>query len=299
MITVLTGENDFAVKGAVAKIVSSFDGVAEKVDGVGLELKQLPDLLMGTTLFADKRLVVVDGLSKNKAIWEVLDEWLGRVSDDVHLVLVESTPDKRTRTYKWLQKNAQVSESQMLSEPELVKWLQASAQGMGLSLDPKTARFLIDFVGTDQWRLRQDLEKLHLSGQTLTPELIRDIIEPNPQASVFQLLDAVFAGNSSEVERHLQILRGSEEPYRFFGLLANQIYALLLCANAEGRDAQAIAKDAGLHPFVIRKLQPLARKLSRTQQQKIVDTLADLDRQLKSTGSDPWTLIQFGLSNIR
>jgi len=43
VITVLTGENDFAVKGAVAKIVSSFDGVAEKVDGVGLELKQLPD----------------------------------------------------------------------------------------------------------------------------------------------------------------------------------------------------------------------------------------------------------------
>ena len=88
MITVLTGDNSFEVSRALAKIERVFDGTPEKIDGSTLELKQLPDLIMGGTLFASTRLVVIKNLSENKSVWTDFSAWLPRVSDDVQLVLV-------------------------------------------------------------------------------------------------------------------------------------------------------------------------------------------------------------------
>ena len=106
MITLLTGENSFELREALQSIVKGFDGNAERIDGANLELRQLPDLIMGGTLFAEKRLVVISGLSNNSALWQKLPEWLPRVSDDVHLVLVDEKPDKRTVSYKSLKEVA-------------------------------------------------------------------------------------------------------------------------------------------------------------------------------------------------
>lgn len=110
MITLLTGENGFEIERALKRIVTDFEGTPEKIDGSELELRQVPDLLMGVSLFADKRLLIIKNLSENKAVWADFGDWLERVSDDIHLVLVEPKPDKRTRTYKDLQKAAEVKE---------------------------------------------------------------------------------------------------------------------------------------------------------------------------------------------
>ena len=110
MITLLVGDNSFEIRRALDHIIESFDGQVEKVDGSTLEVKQLPDLLMGATLFAEKRLVVIKDLSENTGLWTTLVDWLPRLSEDTHLVLVEEKPDKRTKTFKELQKIAKVKE---------------------------------------------------------------------------------------------------------------------------------------------------------------------------------------------
>ncbi|NCQ54469.1 hypothetical protein GW791_03475, partial [Candidatus Saccharibacteria bacterium] len=98
MITLITGENSFEVERALASIADSFDGNVERIDGSDLQLTQLPDILMGVSLFAIARTVVIRGLSTNKPIWTVFGDWLPRISDDIHLVLVEPKPDKRMTT---------------------------------------------------------------------------------------------------------------------------------------------------------------------------------------------------------
>ena len=303
MITLLTGDNTFAIGDALnvrTKQTRDTLGFAAitTVDAGDLNLNDLPQLLLGASLFATERLIVIRDAAANKIVWEKLVELLPGVGDETSVILIAPTADKRTKTYKWLQKNAKVHESRDLSDGELLQWLKTEANRAGIDIKPDVARYLIDYVGTDQWRLGQELEKLVLSGKTPTAELIRELVEPNPQASVFQLLDAVMAGKSAQVEQYLKIIQGGEDPYRFFGLLSNQIYALLLCAAAGNRDAATIARDSGVHPFVIRKLQPIARKLNAIQRQTIVNTIADLDRQLKSTGADPWTLIRVALNAI-
>src|ERR1035437_6433304 len=100
MITVLIGENTFEIQRALDLIARDFDGKVEKIDGSNLQLSQLPDILMGVSLFAMSRTVVIRNLSENRAVWPVFGDWLSKISDDIHLILAESKPDKRTATYK-------------------------------------------------------------------------------------------------------------------------------------------------------------------------------------------------------
>lgn len=303
MILLLTGDNTFAIRDAVE---SQLANAREKlgvdavtiVDSSEVKLEDLPQLLLGASLFTTERLVVIRDAAANKQAWEKFEELLPSVDEQTTVILIAPAADKRTRTYKWLQKNAEVRVAKILSENDLVKWLQAEVKQGGAEIKPDVTRFLINYVGTDQWRLKQEVEKLVLSGEPIGQDLVRALIEPNPQASAFELLDAVFAGRTSDVNKLLELLRGSEEPYRFFGLLANQIHALLLVAAAGQRSPDTVAKDAGVHPFVVRKLQPVARRLDAQQRQQVIEAMANLDRQMKSTGTDPWTLIQAALTTV-
>lgn len=94
MITWLVGENSFEVSAALRAIEASFGETPERFDGTELALRQLPDLLMGVSLFSTKRLVVISNLSKNTR-HEATPDWLGRINDDIHVVFIDEKPDSR------------------------------------------------------------------------------------------------------------------------------------------------------------------------------------------------------------
>ena len=296
MIYLLTGENTFELERRLKELVAGFEGDVERVDGEGLQIEQLPDLLSGVTLFSSKRLVVIKNASSNKSLWAVLGEWLEKeVGND--LVFVELHPDKRTKTYKWLEKHAEVFIAKELQPYEAARWvLQHATQG--LSLRKEGAEFLVDYVGTDQWRLESELQKLQLAGGDITQERIREIVEPTPQATAFELLDAAFRGQTKDMERIFETVSRQDDPYMFFGLLSGQIYALTLMKTANGKRSEDIAKETGVHPFVLRKVSGLAGTLSVDSLRRLVARLAELDANMKSRPVEPWTQVYSFLRSL-
>lgn len=293
MIHLLSGENTYEIEQHLKQIIVQFQGEVEKYDGSELTLEMLPDLFMGQMLFVTERLIVLKNASENKTVWSVLSDWLEKAGG-TDVVLVEGKIDKRTKTYKWLQKNADVFESRSLQPSEAEQWLSKQQPSLGRDV----ARFLVGYVGVDQWQLSNELEKLRLSGRELTEELVRELVEPTPQATSFELLDAAFARNHSLMDQRLPVIAHSEDPYKFFGLLSSQIYALALVQAADGRSSNDIAKVSGVHPYVLQKVSTLARQTSRTQLMALVDRLASLDTNLKSRSVDPWVQIRSFLLQI-
>jgi len=303
MIRLLTGENNYEIRQRRALLIAEFregksDEAVTIVDGSTVTIDELPQLLMGASLFAPERLIVIDDAHAQKPVWEKLAEYLPQVGEGIDAVLVAGSADKRTKTYKWLQKNAEVITSSNLGEPQLVSWIQNKAREKGVEIAPNVARYLVEYTAGDQWQLANDIDKLSLSGQTVTAELIRDILIPNPTSSAFDLLDAALAGQGKRVNELLNGVRSHEDPYRFFGLLSNQIFAILIIAAAGDRPADTIARDSGLHPFVVRKTQPLARRMNATDRARLASLAATTDMQLKSSGQDPWILVTALLKSI-
>lgn len=297
MITLLSGENSFAVSREMNRLKQEFAGDAELIDGSELDAKRVPDLFMGATLFSPERLVIIRDLSSNKSVWADLEDWLERASDDTHLVFVETKPDKRTRTYKWLQKHASVRDFGLVKDRALTEWVQTEARTLGINLDASSANFLISHAGADQWQLYHELQKLALTGKPITAQLIREVVPESGEASAFAVLDDAFAGRRDALDTQLQTLRLREEPYRFFGLLSNQVYVLAAASVSSGSSAE-LAKTIGVHPFVAQKSQALARQLGEEKVKDIVGHIARLDIDLKSLGGDPWVLIESALRTL-
>lgn len=295
MITVLTGDNSFEISEALRELTNAFDGTAEKVDGSTLELKDLPDLLMGSTLFAEKRLVIIRDLSQNGSLWEKLPEWLPRVSDEVHLVLVDDKPDRRTSAWKELKKQADVREFSAWTDRDRVlaeTWTQKRAEKAGVNMDKKLAHHLVERVGMDQWQLVQSIEKLSLV-DTVTPAVIDELIDPNPAENVFQLFEVALEGDAPKVHAMLQTLELNEDPYKLFALLSSQAFQLAAVASAG--DEHDAARDLGIHPYVASKLQRHARKLGQRGALRVLRAFAQADADMKSSRGEPWLLIEKAL----
>lgn len=300
MITVLTGENSFEANRALQAIIRDFDGVTEKIDGSELELRQLPDLLMGGTLFASSRLVVIKNLSENKTVWPDFADWLPRVSEDIHLVLVEPKLDKRTRTYKDLQKIAQVTEFSAWTERDTAKaeqWAAGEARALNIEIDNSSVRLLVQRVGPDQWLLHHALQKLAVLDY-ITPEIIQEVIDVNPVENVFDLFESALRGDARKVKRMIETLELTEDPYRLFGLLSGQAFQLATLAVAGDKTNAEVAKDLGVHPYGLGKLASYAHKIGRTGAKRVIAAFAEADTGMKTSVAEPWLLIERALIKV-
>ncbi|HEY8992684.1 MAG TPA: DNA polymerase III subunit delta [Candidatus Microsaccharimonas sp.] len=298
MITWFTGEKTFDIQQAVTAIVAKFDGTAERLDGTTLELKNIPDLLMGATLFAEKRLVIIKDLSQNSSVWEKLPEWIDRISDDIDVILIDGKPDKRTTGYKEVKKRVVLKEFPVWGERDqdvAESWVIKHASGLGLTLDKKLAHHIVERIGLDQWQLANGLEKLSLL-ETVTPQAINDTIDPNPSENVFQLFELALEGRRQAVHEMIRTLELVEDPYKLFALLSSQAFQLAAVASAGSADTPT--KDFGIHPYVAGKLSRHGNKLGARGSARILEAFAQTDADMKRSKGEPWLLIERTLLSI-
>ena len=293
-----TGDNTFEIQQSVLTQIAGFSGTPERIDGTTLELKHIPDLLMGGTLFADKRLVIIKDLSLNTSVWEKMPEWLDRLSEDIELVLIDTKPDKRTTIYKEVKKRVVQREfltwgdrDQHLAE----SWLMQYAKLQKITLDKNLVHHIVMRVGFDQWQLASALEKLSLL-ETITADAINNTIEPNPSENVFRLFEYALDKNREVVHDMIRTLELIEDPYKLFALLSSQAFQLAAVATAGPLDNPS--KDFVIHPFVASKLSRHAARRGVLGAARILRSFAQADADMKVSKADPWLLIERTLLEI-
>lgn len=292
MIAWFIGENTFTIQQAVQSAITSFDGRPERIDGTTLELKNIPDLLMGGTLFAEKRLVIIKDLSQNSAVWEKFPEWIDRISDDIDLILIDGKPDKRTTGFKEVKKRVELKEFPVWGERDqsiAESWVVQYAAQQGVQLDKKVAHHIVNRVGLDQWTLANSIEKIALL-ETVTPDTINEIIDPNPSENVFQLFELALEGKAKAIHDMIRTLELTEEPYKLFALLSSQAFQLAGVASASKDDNPV--KDFGIHPYVASKLSRHGSRLGTRGVIRILSLFADADADMKRSRGEPWLLIE-------
>lgn len=306
MITVLVGNNSYEIDRERRSLETNFAGQAEHIDGSTLELGHLPELLAGATLFASRRLVIIKNLSENSVVWAALPDWLARLSSDIELVLIEPKLDKRTKLYKELEKLKAIKEFTQWPQrdaPKAEQWIIEEVKRRGAALDQQTARLVVQRAMVpgeksaqpmiDTWRLAQAIDKIALLGG-IASERIDDIIEPSTVENVFGLFDAALNGDAHKVVDTLKNLRQTEEPHRLFGLLAGQVFQLAALSVAQTSSSE-VARAIGGYPSILERIAPYAKSLGRAGVKEIAVIFADADYDMKTTGQDPWLLIERAL----
>lgn len=294
MIYFLTGENWHERDRALKVLISQGGEVPEYLDVEKLTTDSFKEILGAQTLFSQKRCIVVKHLSENKVVWDSLGTMLPDTpDDDLVLILVEDKPDKRTKTYKALQKSATVQEFPAWTERDsglATEWLLHEAKRRGIPLKTRDASQVVQLTGADQGRLAAALEKLSLM-QEITSESIEASIDAYAVDNVFILLETALRADVSQLQSMTVSLRQIEDAYRVFGLLSSQLMQLAALVYSE-KSPNEVARDIGAAPFVLSKLAPFAARISKSDMRRLLMWAAETDMQMKSISIEPWVLVE-------
>lgn len=297
MTVTLTGENSFLLQSELQKRIGSFidkytDFALERFSGELDYDKVLSAVQVGPFLTA-KRLIVLQDVAAHKKLSENIELLLSLRNPDTELLIVEPKIDKRSVFYKILQKQTELKMFGSIDERSATNWLVTEAKQQGGKLSLADARYFVQRVGLDQQRLHNELQKVLLYSPDITRETLDLLVEPSPQTSVFNLLDAVFVGDVKRALAIYQDQRGQQvEPQAILAMIGWQLHALSLVKTAGSRSVDQIASTTKLNPFVIRKCQGITRNVQLTTLRKLVRLTLDLDVQLKTKSIDSDAAIQ-------
>ena len=307
-ITILYGDNSYERTTQLAKMKidaekSGFE--IQKSNSDELSKSDFVSLICGISLLSEKRFVYIRNLSENSEIWQNLAEILPRISTDVHLCLVEDKIDKRSVVYKAISKIVELYEFKNLTARDsknLAEFARLFAKKQGLSLDNKTASFLISWVGVDEWRIRDAIEKIALIGEA-NEQNIREFVPQNIESNAFVIIEMMFLGESLKLQEEflkLRITDGEDGAFRFLGMISTQIFNLVALKIGKniGKTTAEIAKEIGANTWALGKMESFVQNLSESQLAEIVSKFTQVDEIIKTESVDPWNLVESTILEI-
>lgn len=292
MIITLNGANSFALISEMGKLTRDFEAehgdlAIERIDCEEAEFQQIQASLTSLPFLASKKLVALRRPSTNKQFVEQVEQLLGDIPESTDVILIEPKLDKRLAYYKILKKQTDFREYPELDLNGMAQWLVAEAKSKDGTISLSDARYLAERVGVNQQLLDGEIEKLLLYSPQITRQTIDLLTEPNPQSTIFELLESAFAGNTRQAIRLYEEQRSMKvEPIQIIAMLAWQLNVLAIVKTAGSKSSQEIAKEAKLNPYVVSKSQGIARKLSLPEIKILVSDLLEIDTSSKRTSID-------------
>lgn len=298
VITLIFGENTYERDQQLKRLVGNTNEIA-RLSAEVIDAGVIQQVLYGASLFSSQSTTVIDELSENKVAWDLLGKALEQDRGvEAQVVLLETKPDKRTKVYKLLQKKAKVIECKPFSDKNpntAVAWLKKYAAEHTIVVDAAAATEIVRRIGVEQYALVNEIQRLSLLG-TITLDTVKSYTPDISQDTAFSLLSMAIKGDAVGVQNKIRVLQRTEDAYRVQGLIISQVYMLAALYYGEGNDS--IATEIGVHPYALNQLQAIAKALTEQKLKAVVDRVAVIDTQLKTTSIDPWLAIEVSLTSI-
>lgn len=304
MIITLTGSNDFARRSQLAALVTDFEAehgamAIERYDGEETTAARMHEAIQSISFLSPNKLVILREPSKQKEFADALDSLVQSAADSTTVIIEEPKLDKRLAYYKALKKHTDFREYPQLDLSGLQQWASTYAQDNAATVSRTDLTLLINRIGLNQQMLKSELDKLIAYDPAITATTIQLLTELLPQSTIFELLDAAFKGDSEQTFRLYKEQRALKvEPQAIIAMLAWQLHVLALVKAGEGRSVEDIAKESRLNPFVVRKTQAIARKLTLSHLKRLITPLLELDMQLKRSAINADEALQLFLLKV-
>ncbi|HMN59815.1 MAG TPA: hypothetical protein PJ988_05595, partial [Anaerolinea sp.] len=151
----------------------------------------------------------------------------------------------------------------------------------------EAAATLVEYVGNDTRTAGLEIEKLLAYVDCKREVEAQDVAELTARgglADVFQMVDAMSAGNGPLALNLLHRLLEEEDEFTLFGMVIRQFRLLLVAREMlnEGRGAGDFAKGLARNEFVARKTMEQARRFSLERLEEIYHRLLAIDEGVKT-----------------
>jgi DNA polymerase-3 subunit delta len=236
------------------------------------------------SLMDSRRYLLADGIERwRDRQLEPVAAALSELPPDLTLVLIcrDKPAAKLLKAVK--AGGGEVHEFEAPKARDMPRVLVAEAQRLGLRLEPAAARMLVDRMGANPVRLRNELERLALwagEGGSVTAADLEEMVTDTSEAAVWSLSDALIEGDAATALRIGERLIGQGENVTglIYGLASRLRSACAAAAQLEeGMPPKQVESKLKMHPYAARQL---VRRLNGTDLASLrtaMETLADLE----------------------
>jgi DNA polymerase III subunit delta len=238
------------------------------------------------SLIGTRRYLLADGVEKwrDKQLTAIADAVSGELPPDLTLVLIAraKAPAKLLKAVKAAK--GEVHNFEAPKARDMPRTLVADAQRLGFRLEPRAAALLVERMGPESLRLRNELERLALwaeEGGEVTAADLEEMIADTSEAAVWTLSDAVIEGDAATALRvgEQLIEQGENVTGLIYGLASKLRGACAAAAMLEeGIPPREVESSLKMHPYAAKLLVGRLRDTDLTDLRLATEALAQLER---------------------
>ncbi|MBQ6235172.1 MAG: DNA polymerase III subunit delta [Clostridia bacterium] len=235
------------------------------------------------TVFTDfDDAALYEGLETRKALDALF------ASSDAITLFVRRGSAKETDLVRLFKEKGRVVSFEPFSEDRAREMCMRLCAKRGVRLDRPEAFQLVDMVGTDAYRLQNEISKLCDyvgSGGTVTRDVLKAVVTPSVEYEIFPMLNALLAGNKKTAMRMLTeaIRDGQENPLRVATFLEGRLKQMLIAKELleEKRPRPEILKTLGGNPKAAEMTVKNAQKFPLDRLKAAVAAFARINADMK------------------
>lgn len=235
------------------------------------------------TVFTDfDDAALYEGLETRKALDALF------ASSDAITLFVRRGSAKETDLVRLFKEKGRVVSFEPFSEDRAREMCMRLCAKRGVRLDRPEAFQLVDMVGTDAYRLQNEISKLCDyvgSGGTVTRDVLKTVVTPSVEYEIFPMLNALLIGNKKTAMRMLTeaIRDGQENPLRVATFLEGRLKQMLIAKELleEKRPRPEILKALGGNPKAAEMTVKNAQKFPLDRLKAAVAAFARINADMK------------------
>lgn len=329
MILFLYGQDSFRSRRKLNEVKEKFlrevdpsGNSLNMVDGETATIGKINESAGAGTLFARKRMVVIENLFSNKSqnIFEAVYEYFKNKKSDDNIVIFwdnlvklkkgkvkeeaikldSSGREKKLsggalKLFNFLAKQKFAQQFSSLSNTEASLWIKKEVEARDGKISSQAAQLLSAFAGGDLWQADNEIGKLLnyiKTGEIIEPADIELLAKGKFDENIFALTDAISNKNAAAAVKLLEEQKeaGLADSY-LLAMIIRQIKILLQIRQAldSGDSPRKIMSALKLHPFVAQKGMGQARRFTLPALKNILNELVKIDFNMKSGRADAKT----------
>lgn len=272
----------------------------DKFSGADLQVVDVLDQAQTIPFLSTWRLIILTDVHQMTTdAQKQMIPYLSNPCASTCLIMTAPKLDSRTKFARAIKQSGEIVQFWKLFDRDLPQWISARAARYGYNMSLQTAAYLSEFVGNDLRQLDNELKKViaYTNSKEITPDAVEKVVGDIRERDIFELVDAVSAGNVIESLRILnQLLIEGEQPLKILAMVARQLRLLWKTkahlVERKSLSSVQLAGKIGIPPRSAERLHKQVQRFSQVQLKRSLKHVYAVDLALKSTTSSPKILLE-------
>lgn len=258
------------------------------------DFEKIRNAIKGESFFKQVKFIIIKNpFSKQSYLEELIKENDIKNRKDFVLLVYQNGSDKILREknlklFNFLKEISQIKEFSPLSVQAMKKFALNFLSRQKISIKNDVLNKLIQEIGSDTWRLKNELEKLVSFSKKIGKKIIEEdslkLINFKIDQNIFELIDSAFENKVRALILFENYFAGGGNPSYLLSMIAYQLRNLLAIKEFQEKRYlySEILRKIKINPYLFRKFYETSKKFEISELKRIFQKLAEFEISLKS-----------------